>query len=178
MAARGEHPLSLAHRPRPEPSFPLRTVALAAVAFLFVVGCAASQSPSVQSGAGEDFAQSQAWQDEGKTLISYKATASASPDGTPLDSGAWAYQSGPVDLVKDGEYTFNFTVPVDFTVLPSASQDVHGVSFAFPPDMSFKIHPSSGWTEAILQNGTRTLSVSFSVSGLESTYSGFSVWIY
>jgi hypothetical protein len=133
---------------------------------------------SASDASSGDYAQTQAWKDEGTTLIGFKATASAAPYATAENDGAWAYQSDPVTLTADGEVTLNIRVPDSFTIQPGASGAVKGLSFEFPPDMTFAFHPDGGWTEKVDSSGVKVLSIPFLVQNLQGSYADFSVWIY
>lgn len=105
-------------------------------------------APSSGSSAVHNIAQSSQWANEGKRLRAFKASqhakagnaaASVGPSSSiPPNAGDWAYQSRPVDITGNGNYTLDYG-PVDngfdFPENPST------VVFDFPSDMKLVITP-------------------------------------
>lgn len=92
----------------------------------------------------------------------------------PANAGDWAYQSTPVDITSNGNYTLDYG-PVDdsfdFPKNPGA------VVFDFPSDMKFLISPF-GRGEIATINGHRYFRQQVQVSKFKAAYSQLTGWIY
>jgi hypothetical protein len=161
------------------------TVALLVSGILCTACAGASQHPAVRVASRADItlapgspttlaAESPQWQAEGQRLRATKNSQAASPSGyAVLNSGDYAYESGPIDITGDGPYTLSFS-PVDATFNPS--QVPFAIAFEIPPDAGFRV--ALGPASVSNVNGVLTASVPITVRNFTRPYSQFTMWIY
>jgi hypothetical protein len=119
---------------------------------------------------------SASWRVEGQRLIAAKNAHEIAPNGTRIaNAGNWAYQSEPVNIIVDGEYTLQFQVPSTFNIQPTPDEPI-AITFDYPGDQQFQIH-QSGPFSLVGPSGQSILNVPVTVTHLVAAYPGYSVWI-
>jgi hypothetical protein len=154
---------------------------VAVIAAVLAASLIGSPQHNALAATGSGDASSAAWANQGQFLTNLKATTPPYPgDATNVDATSEAYQSVPVDITRNGLYTFRWSVPSSFSLTPTAAQPAHGISLEYPPDSDdyFQIVPGGPTTLSPNASGGQTLGIPLSVSDFQSAYLNYSVWVY
>ena len=124
--------------------------------------CSSPAGWSAQSGHGQEIRK-------GKAALEEQAGAL----GPLADAGDWAYQSLPVDVPGDGDYTLEFgPLRASFNWPGSPS----GFTLDQPPS-TWRFHPVSR-PRIVSLSGGRYLEQTYHISRVDSPCSGLIAWIY
>lgn len=128
------------------------------------------------SALGPEVVKTQVWANERRRLLQFKAHMGAPPGSKKLpgNTGAWVYESLPINISRNGAYEMLFgplDKSFDFPKHPTA------VAFEFPWDIHFTIIPA-GKSSIVSVNGKRYFKIGVSVTKYTRPYQGLMAWIY
>lgn len=155
-----------------------RLVTTAAIFLAFLLSACATPSSRTGSGSASNevtqepkVASLPQWDLEGQRLQALKKSAAARAAGEQSD---WVYQSLPISVLRDGEYTLVFNVDMDFSLDPPAA-----IAYDFPSDLGFVMRPKGAATLTPSVKG-QVLKQVFVVTGVNvsNVYPQFTAWIY
>lgn len=160
-----------------------RRMAAPCMVVLALSGCARSSDSGIeattpaQAGAAKAAASPQ-WAREGERLRQYKADKNQENAGKrrlPGNADDFAYQSQPIDIVKEGQYVLLVRVPADFDFPRTPSV----IAVNYPDDSQEHFALNASGPIAVRGEGEgRVVELPVRVAELRQPYPGYSVWIY
>jgi len=137
-----------------------------------------SAPAAAQGTATTNGGQSPQWAGEGRRLVAAKQAQRNNPNRPvgiqPSNDNDFAYQSEPVDINTNGDYTLTFG-PVDDSYDPPTYP--RAIGWENPPDVHFHVAFASS-PSIVTINGKRFLQHTIRVSNLTSPYPQFTEWAY
>ncbi len=161
----------------------LDRMAACCILVLAVSGCARSSDSGIETTAPAQASAAKAaaspqWAREGERLRQYKADKNQENAGKrrlPGNADDFAYQSQPIDIVKEGQYVLLVKVPADFDFPRSPTV----IAVNYPDDSLEHFALNASGPIAVRGEGEgRIVELPVSVSELRQPYPGYSVWIY